>query len=165
MPGSHTLSETEHAVMERLGGMHVDFDAMAACSNLFRAANAVRNHLERSVLAEHDLTWTAFVVLWVVWIWEPIETRDIASEAGFSKATLTGVLNTLEGRGLVKRSRSASDGRLVDVALTPRGRRMMTTLFPAFNKTEQQLTEGMSARRLSEMTDGLRAMVIATESD
>ncbi|NDB18775.1 MAG: MarR family transcriptional regulator, partial [Actinobacteria bacterium] len=103
MPGSHTLSETEHAVSERLGGMPIDFAAMAACSNLFRAANAVRNHLERSVLAEHDLTWTAFVVLWVSWIWEPIETRDIASEAGFSKATLTGVLDTLEGRGLLKR--------------------------------------------------------------
>ena len=98
MPGAHTLSETEHAVSERLGGMPIDAAAMAACSNLFRAANAVRNHLERSVLASHDLSWTAFVVLWVVWIWEPIETRDIAAEAGFSKATLTGVLDTLEGQ-------------------------------------------------------------------
>jgi len=163
MPGTHTLGETEHAVLDRLGDMHIDFDAMAACSNLFRAANAVRNHLERSVLAEHDLTWTAFVVLWVVWIWEPIETRDIASEAGFSKATLTGVLQTLEGRGLLKRSKSASDGRLVNVNLTARGRRLMTVLFPAFNGTEQALVEGMSKRRLAELTEGLRALVRATE--
>lgn len=163
MPGSHTLSETEHAVAERLGDMPIDYSAMAACSNLFRAANAVRNHLERSVLAEHDLTWTAFVVLWVSWIWEPIETRDIASEAGFSKATLTGVLDTLEGRGLLKRSRSSVDGRLVEVNLTAKGRKLMTKLFPAFNATEQNLTSGMSGKRLSEMTEGLRAMVRATE--
>lgn len=165
MPGSHTLSETEHAVSERLGGMPVDAAAMAACSNLFRAANAVRNHLERSALAPHDLSWTAFVVLWVVWIWEPIETRDIAAEAGFSKATLTGVLDTLEGRGLLTRSRSASDGRLVEVSLTARGRRLMTRLFPAFNATEAELVGAMGKRRLAEMTEGLRAMVRATETD
>ena len=163
MPGSHTLSETEHAVADRLGGMPVDMAAMAACSNLFRAANAVRNHLERSVLAKHDLSWTAFVVLWVAWIWEPIETRDIAAEAGFSKATLTGVLDTLENRGLVARNRSSVDGRLVEVSLTTRGRRLMTRLFPAFNATEADLVSDMNARRISELTEGLRAMVRATE--
>ena len=165
MPGAHTLSETEHAVSERLGGMPIDAAAMAACSNLFRAANAVRNHLERSVLASHDLSWTAFVVLWVVWIWEPIETRDIAAEAGFSKATLTGVLDTLEGRGLVTRARSAADGRLVEVSLTTRGRRLMAKLFPAFNATETELVAQMGKRRVAEMTEGLRAMVRATEEE
>jgi len=163
VPGSHTLSETEHAVADRLGGMPVDMAAMAACSNLFRAANTVRNHLERSVLAKHDLSWTAFVVLWVAWIWEPIETRDIAAEAGFSKATLTGVLDTLENRGLVARNRSSVDGRLVEVSLTTRGRRLMTRLFPAFNATEADLVSDMNARRISELTEGLRAMVRATE--
>ena len=42
--------------------------AMAAVSNVYRAANAVRNHLERTVLAPHGLTWTGWVVLWVIWI-------------------------------------------------------------------------------------------------
>jgi len=165
VPGTHTLSETEHAVAERLGGMPVDMAAMAACSNLFRAANSVRNHLERSVLAKHDLSWTAFVVLWVTWIWEPIETRDIAAEAGFSKATLTGVLDTLEGRGLVLRSRSTTDGRLVEVSLTQRGRRLMTRLFPAFNATEADLVSEIGKRRLGELTEGLRALVLATERE
>ena len=95
MAGAHTLAETERQVTDRLAGMAIDFTAMAVASNLFRAATAVRNHLERSVLAPHGLSWTAFVVLWVVWIWEPIETSQIAEEGGFSKATLTGVLCTL----------------------------------------------------------------------
>ena len=38
----------------------------------------------------HDLTWTAFVVLWVTWIWGSAETRVIADETGVSKATLSG---------------------------------------------------------------------------
>ena len=80
MAGPHTLAETERQVADRLGDLTLDFEAMAVVSNLFRAANAVRNHLERSVLAPADLTWTAFVVLWVVWIWGRVETRTIAAE-------------------------------------------------------------------------------------
>ena len=92
MSGSHTLNETERQVATKLSGMTLDFDSMAAVSNVFRAANATRNFLERTVLAPSGLSWTAFVVLWVSWIWEPIETRTIAEEGGFSKATLTGGL-------------------------------------------------------------------------
>jgi len=68
MAGIHTLSETERQVSSLLKDLPIDFDSMAVVSNLFRAANAVKNHLERSVLAPHDLSWTGFVVLWVVWI-------------------------------------------------------------------------------------------------
>jgi DNA-binding MarR family transcriptional regulator len=137
--GPHTIAETEKAVETRLADMALDFEAMAVVSNLFRAANAVRNHLERTVLQPHNLTWTAFVVLWVVWIWEEVETRVIAEEGGFSKATLSGVLTTLEGRNLVVRERSSVDGRLVIVRLSPSGRRMMKRLFPEFNQQERAL--------------------------
>lgn len=135
--GPHTLAETERQVDTRLGDMTLDFEAMAVASNLFRAANAVRNHLERTVLAQADLTWTAWVVLWIAWIWERVETRVIAEEGGFSKATLSGVLSTLESRELVVRQRSATDGRLVEVTLTAKGKRLMRTLFPKFNEQEQ----------------------------
>ena len=46
-----TLAETERAVAERLDGLVLDMTAMAAVQNLYRAAGAIRNHLERSVLA------------------------------------------------------------------------------------------------------------------
>ena len=56
MAGAHTLTETERQVSERLSHMTLDFQAMAVTSNLFRAATAIRNHLERTVLAQHDLS-------------------------------------------------------------------------------------------------------------
>ncbi|MCX8528540.1 MAG: MarR family transcriptional regulator [Rhodoluna sp.] len=163
MAGAHTLTETERQVSERLSHMTLDFQSMAVTSNLFRAATAVRNHLERTVLAQHDLSWTAFVVLWVSWIWEPIETRQIAEEGGFSKATLTGVLTTLEGRGLVTRSKSESDGRLVLVTLTNKGRKMMDTLFPEFNANEKEVAGVVSAAKQKELADLLRAITVGVE--
>ncbi len=163
MAGQHTLNETESAVASRLGNLQLDFEAMAVTSNLFRAANAVRNHLERTVLAKADLTWTAFVVLWVVWIWEPIETRGIAAEGGFSKATLSGVLTTLEGRGFLTRERSVADGRLVLVSLTPAGRRLMKKLFPEFNQGERNITRHITTEDLPRAAQILRDLIRATE--
>ncbi|MFM5967733.1 MAG: MarR family winged helix-turn-helix transcriptional regulator [Micrococcales bacterium] len=156
MAGAHTLAETERQVNERLAGMTIDFKAMAITSNLFRAATAVRNHLERTVLAPHGLSWTAFVVLWVVWIWEPIETRQIAEEGGFSKATLTGVLSTLESRKLAVRKKSRDDGRLVLVELTPAGRKLMQELFPEFNQQEQFVANAVDASNRDDAAEVLR---------
>ena len=55
MAGAHTLAETERQVDARLGDLRLDYSAMAVASNLFRAANAVRNHFERTVLSENNL--------------------------------------------------------------------------------------------------------------
>ncbi|MEY2737275.1 MAG: hypothetical protein RL683_393 [Actinomycetota bacterium] len=165
MAGAHTLRETERHVDERLAGMQIDFQAMAVASNLFRAATAVRNHLERSVLAPHELSWSAFVVLWVVWIWETSETREIAAEAGFSKATLTGVLNTLEKRGLATRKRSKDDGRLVLVTLTSKGKKLMEQLFPLFNKQEQFIASALDPKTQASAAAALRSITELVEAE
>jgi DNA-binding MarR family transcriptional regulator len=164
MPSPHTLAETEEQVAGKVGALPLDVEAMAVISNLFRAANATRNYLERSVLAASGLSWTAFVVLWVTWIWEPIETRQIAEEGGFSKATLTGVLGTLESKGYLERTRSERDGRLVDVTMTPAGRELMSTLFPAFNQHESTLTGTLSSAQRRELADMLRAITQTAEN-
>lgn len=164
MAGAHTLAETERQVSERLAHMSLDFDSMAIVSNLFRAANAVRNHFERTVLLSNDLSWTAFVVLWVTWIWEPIETRQIAEEGGFSKATLTGVLGTLEGRGFVTREKSDTDGRLVLVKMTYEGRKLMDGLFPKFNKQEQAVSGAIPADQRADVAEALRLLTKRAEN-
>lgn len=163
MAGSHTLAETESQVTSRLSHMTLDFEAMAVTSNLFRAASAVRNHFERNVLAESGLSWTAFVVMWVTWIWQPIETREIAVESGISKATLTGVLKTLEKLGFAERSRSDEDGRLVLVSLTETGRALMEQLFPAFNRQEIALVAQVPASERGSLADMLRILTAYTE--
>jgi len=163
MAGPHTLAETERTVAERLAGLPIDHQSMAVTSNLFRAANAVRNYMEREVLTPNELTWTAFVVMWVTWIWGPAETRMIASEAGISKATLSGVLNTLQGRKLITRTKDERDGRMVIVGLTPAGQRLIKRIFPRINQAEQQACRLMSTAEQGRAADLLRLMVEAVD--
>jgi DNA-binding MarR family transcriptional regulator len=165
MAGAHTLAETERQISALLTGKTLDFDSMAVVANLFRAASAARNHFERTVLLKHDLSWTAFVVLWVTWIWTPIETRQIAEEGGFSKATLTGVLRTLEKRSLLLREKSSKDGRLVLVRLTASGQKLMDDLFPEFNRHETELTSVIQKGKKPEIAEALRLITnYATEN-
>ena len=159
-----TLAATESAVSGRLAGMSLDMPAMAAVSNLYRAAGEIRNHFEHTVLAPCNLTWTGWVVLWVVWIWEEIETRHVAAEAGISKGTLTGVASTLEKRGLVARRTHPDDARRVLLRLTPAGLTLMAELFPQFNKQEALVVESLSADEIKTLSTALRKIVVDLES-
>jgi DNA-binding MarR family transcriptional regulator len=161
--GEFTLDATEQAVADRLEGLEVDMTAMAVVSNVYRAASAIRNHLERTVLASHGLTWTGWVVLWVIWIWGEIESRHVAAEAGVSKGTLTGVQKTLQAKGLVERTVHPGDARRVLLSLTEEGEALMVAVFPEFNQIEAQMTTGLSDADKVELARGLRALVKRAE--
>ena len=60
-----------------------------------------------------------------------LELRAIRRRLGASKATATEVLDTLEKRGFVERTRLESDRRAVSVALTRPGYNLVTHAFPA----------------------------------
>jgi DNA-binding MarR family transcriptional regulator len=166
MPDHHSLEETERATQERVGRLAVDFEAAHAVMSLYRAANAARSHLTNTVLRPHDLTWTAFLVLWLLWLWESMETRHVAESVGISKATLTGVMKTLVGRGLVDRIPSEVDRRLVELRLSHKGELLMAELYPGFNRAEAQLVEGLPPEDVTMLTETLRHIVqVAEEHD
>jgi MarR family transcriptional regulator, organic hydroperoxide resistance regulator len=129
------LLPPERKVLEALGDLPLDFRAMAAVSNLFRASAAVRRHMERRVLAEDRLSWTSFVVLWVLWVWGDMEARDLAAAVGISRPTSTGVVTT------------------------PEGRKKIETLFPRFNEEEVAVTERLSPGHQEQLASMLRTML------
>jgi MarR family transcriptional regulator, organic hydroperoxide resistance regulator len=159
------LVQAERDIRARIGEQHLDFAAMAAVSNIYRAANAIRHHMEQQVLAEQDLSWAAFTVLFVLWIWGDQQTRHLAAEAGVTKGTLTGVLKTLEKRGLARRRGHDSDGRLVLVSLEPKGRDVIERLFPAFNVGEAQVSASLSEREKNQLVSLLRRIIRTVEEE
>lgn len=163
MPGQRSITEAEKLAEAKLGGIPVRHEQMAVVANIYRAASAVRQHLENTVLRGSDLTWTAFVVLWVIWIWGESETRHVAEEAGISKGTLTGVSRTLETRGLVRRADHPTDGRLVLLSLTDAGEELMQRVFPQFNAEEAFVAGRLSDEECRSVADALRRVVLQVE--
>lgn len=153
------LPGEEADVLARVGDLPVDLAAMAVCSNVFRAAQGVRSHLERTVLRRHDLSWAGFATLFNVWIWGPLETRALAASMGVARPTVSGVADTLERRRLVRRERDARDRRLCRLALTQDGERLIESLYPEFNRGESALTRGLDAEEQATLARLLRRVV------
>jgi DNA-binding MarR family transcriptional regulator len=163
MPDRHTLAETEKAMRAHIDRLPLDLPAAHAISSLYRAANTVRNHITNTVLRDHDLTWTGYVILWVTWIWDGIETRHAAEAAGISKATVTGVVKTLQSHGWITREIDGEDRRRVHLRLTAAGVTLMEELYPAFNLVESQVVSGLSKRGVADLTRSLRTIVTCLE--
>lgn len=164
MPDPRTLIESESAMNRRVEGLEIDFTAAQTISSIYRAANSVRAYITNAVLRQYDLSWSGFVVMWVVWIWEVMETRHVAESAAISKATLTGVVKTLESRGWMTRETMVTDRRLVRLRLTQSGIDLMTELYPKFNAVESTVVQKLSTRSQASLTRDLRNIVRTVEA-
>lgn len=153
------VSQAERDIRARLDQHELDFTAMSAVANIYRAGSAIRNHMERSVLNEYDLSWVAFTVLWVLWIWGEQETGHVAAEAGITKGTLTGVMTTLRARKLIRRTPHVDDRRRVSIALTKTGERLIERVFPLFNSHETLAVQGLSGAEQHELARLLRVVL------
>src|SRR5918997_2191499 len=138
------LVPEEADVLARVGDMPIDLAAMSVVANVWRAAQAARTRLEREVLREEDLTWAGFSALFNLWVWGPMETRELAASMNCARATISGVSDTLEARGLITRSGDERDRRLVRLGLTDTGRARIEMLFPRFNQGEARLVRDLS---------------------
>jgi MarR family transcriptional regulator, organic hydroperoxide resistance regulator len=153
------LLKNERDILAALGDRPFDIESMEAVSNIYRAAAAIRRRAEAGVLAEVGLSWGGFTAMWVLWIWGEMETSRLAIECDLSKGTLTGILNTLEGRDLVARSRVEHDRRRMLVALTDPGATMIGDLSPKFNRFEAQTTGSLDVAEKRELATLLRTLI------
>ena len=155
----------EADIVARLGDLPVDLAAMAVGSNIWRAAQAMRTRLERTVLRDEQLSWAGFAALFNLWVWGPLETRDLAASMSVARATISGVTDTLARRGLVARSGHAHDRRLVSLTLTDAGRARIEELFPRFNAGEAALVRDLSDEEKATLAALLRRVVHTAKED
>jgi DNA-binding MarR family transcriptional regulator len=155
--------EAERDIRSRLGDRALDFEAMLAVSNIYRAANAVRNRMEREVLAPASLSWGGFTILFVLWVWGERETGQLAENCGLAKGTLSGMLTTLEKSGLVERSRHSEDGRRVVVRLLDVGLDTIESVFPEFNRHEAKFIADLDHDERRELARLLRRVTATAD--
>lgn len=131
------------------------------CFALYSASRAM-TAAYRPILAELELTYPQYLVLLVLWEDEPVTVRRLGERLRLDSGTLSPLLKRLEANGFVRRERSTDDERLVEVTLTPAGRRLEETaqcipaeLFSATGMSERQATDLRDAVR--QLTDALTA--------
>ncbi len=92
----------------------------ALFKSMRRIARAIEIH-SRRLDREVDLTLPQHVVLVCVRDLGEVTGRAISHEADVSPATVVGILDKLEGKGLIERYRSTKDRRIVHTRITHKG--------------------------------------------
>ena len=77
------------------------------------------------------LTSSQFDIIATLGNTEGMSFKDLGEKTLITKGTLTGVVDRLEGKSLVRRIASPSDGRSQMVQLTRAGERLFAKIFPA----------------------------------
>ena len=120
--------------------------------------------MESGVLAQHELSWSAFTTLFVLRVWGDMDARSLAAEAGVTAATLTGVMKTLEARQLLRRKNDRADGRRVLVGVSAKGRKVVDEIMPAFNRHERLVTQALTEQEQIELAHALRTILRTVEA-
>ncbi|PKM22611.1 MAG: MarR family transcriptional regulator [Gammaproteobacteria bacterium HGW-Gammaproteobacteria-14] len=96
-------------------------DVLIALRRIIRATDLYSRRLSR----EAGLTAPQLLILQAIAVSDELTMGDIANEVSLSQATVTTILDRLEGRGLVTRERGSSDKRRVYARLTDAGRALI----------------------------------------
>ena len=131
----------------------LDPSAAAVFLHLLRTGDEVFRVVE-SNLAAHHLTQGRFGVLMALWgschraggRLAPLSPAELAERAGVTRATMTGLIDTLERDGLVTRAPDRTDRRMMSVRLTPRGRRRLEKVLPSHFQIMAGLMDPISER-------------------
>jgi MarR family transcriptional regulator, organic hydroperoxide resistance regulator len=76
----------------------------------------------RPLLDPLGLSHPQYLTMLALWQRSPRSVGELASELALDPATLSPMLKRLESAGLLSRTRSSTDERVLDVELTPAGR-------------------------------------------
>ena len=101
--------------------------------HLLRTGDAV-SAAEHAYLAKHDISPGRFMVLMLLNRSAAHQSKpaDLADEAGVTRATMTGLVDTLEKDGLVTRKNDPADRRAILVQLTAAGRKLLGAMVPGY---------------------------------
>jgi DNA-binding MarR family transcriptional regulator len=136
----------------------LDPSACEAFLHLLRTGDEAFRVAERN-LTEHNISQGRFSVLMLLWNSAqrrqaaggagcgnrgPQSPAELAEAAGVTRATMTGLIDTLERDGLVRREPDPVDRRMMSVHLTAKAEALMRAMLPDHFRIMAQLMEPLT---------------------
>lgn len=107
-------------------------------------------------LEPYGLTPFHWVVLCCLWEEDGLATSEIGEKLQQVGGTITGVLDRMEERGVIRRQRDSQDRRVCRIWLTDAGQELETVLVPIAQELREQAMQGISPQdrqHFSELID------------
>lgn len=113
---------------------------------------------EAEFLAHHGLNQARLIVLVLLDGAEngSLRSSELADHAKVSRATITGLLDTMEKAGLISRAADPRDRRAFNVKITPKGEKLLATVQPQLMAWTQDILSALSPHERTQLVKLLR---------
>ncbi|KAF4408551.1 MarR family transcriptional regulator [Streptomyces sp. Ru87] len=125
---------------------------------MFELAETLGALMERG-MAERGVSRARAGLLWALSHGGPMTQRALATRLGVTPRNVTGLLDALEGDGLVRREPHPTDRRALLVSLTGRGRSLTAALRSGRDEMAAGLFTGMPREQVAAFTAGLELVI------
>jgi DNA-binding MarR family transcriptional regulator len=102
------------------------------------------------------LTPALFALLNVIGAREGAIQQELGSAMGIDRSTMVSLIDQLESAGLAKRRPSATDRRAREIAITPKGRRLLQRARRMVSQVEDEVLAALTAEERRELETLLR---------
>jgi DNA-binding MarR family transcriptional regulator len=116
----------------------------------------MRNLEER--IAEHGIGAGMWFYLRVLWEHDGISQKELSERTGVVGPSTVGAMARMEAMGLIVRHKSRLDGRVTEVHLTAKGRRLERTLVPIAIAVINEAVAGLPRDDIDRMKSALDRM-------
>src|SRR3954471_16971815 len=120
-----------------------------------RAQRLMRDRIE-SEFASQGITFQHWVVLMHLRDGLATTTAGLCQELRHDSGAMTRLIDQLEERGFIGRRRQEADRRIVDLELTPAGKKMVESLIPLAVETLNAALSGFTKAEVQQMQTLLR---------
>ncbi len=127
--------------------------------NIRRVFQAVNEYSKRAE-KETGLTGPQLWAIKVLADGTPLKASEVARRMYLHPATVVGILDRLEARELVTRTRSTEDRRVVEIELTDKGRELVTQSPEVAQGLLVKGLETLSDEKLVHLEEGLERLVV-----
>src|SRR5689334_14532748 len=107
-------------------------------------------------LGSVDLTPARFALLNVIASRSGANQQELGSALGIDRTTMVSLVDQLESAGLATRRPSATDRRAREIAITPKGRRLLKRARGLIAQVEDEVLAGLSAQERDDLLALLR---------
>jgi DNA-binding MarR family transcriptional regulator len=113
--------------------------------------------MQRAITHVAGLTPAQFAVLNTLWEKDAVPFKDLATASWCTPATMTGIVDSLEKKGLVTRQANPADRRSLLVCLTPAGTSIQSQV-PPMGSLFQNCCDGLNAEEVRQLGQLLRKL-------
>ena len=126
---------------------------------IIRATDLYSRRLEQA----HHITAPQLICLLAAANSEDITVTELAREVYLSPSTVVGILDRLEHKGLIARSRNSKDRRVVIISVTEKGRELSRTAPVPLQDSLSEALKKLTRQEQAQITDSLSRLVSMME--